>query len=102
VYISFPVAAVRDPVIFARTIEVDWRISSFIDIFRSVVAPAGASKATLAKRWNEVRIRLLFCTRWAGSSALKKKDLTEHPGTHLGTFDTQLRQIDPKPGALSG
>jgi len=72
---SLPEAAVRDPVILARTIEVDWRIKSFIDIFSSVVAPAGASKATLAKMWNEVRIRHLFCTPQAVSGPLIKKGL---------------------------
>lgn len=92
-------AVVRDPVTRARTIAVDCTIKSLIDILSSVVAPAGASKATLAKRCSEIRILHLFSTPKAASGALMGKDLYEYPGTVLVIFDTRLRQIDSKSGA---
>src|SRR5271165_5194190 len=92
---SWPIAADREPVIRARTMCVDWVIRSFIDIFSSVVALATASRARLARRWNEVRIRPLFSTPWAGCGRLRRNDLIAGVGGILWTFDTRLRQIDP-------
>ena len=74
---------------------VDWRIKSFIDIFSSVVAPAGASRATLARRWNEIRILPLFSTLQAVSGLLIRKDLENISKGDLWTFDTELRHCDP-------
>src|SRR5208282_606177 len=87
-------AAEREPVIRALTMCVDCVIRSFIDILRSVVAPAGASRATLAIRWNEIRIRHLLSTPRAGSEQLIEKDLSPLKKGVLWTFDTRLRHID--------
>src|SRR5580658_3410345 len=85
----------------ARTIEVDWRIRSFIDIFRSVVALAVvASSTTPTERWSEVRIRPLFSTLRAGSGLLTGNDLARNLGGYLWICDTRLRQIDSRHQAL--